>query len=78
MTAACTYTDEQLHRAIDTINYWYDRLGQAIDANDELAADEAGEKYENMLDYYAWKFKVRAAWLEDLATDTRYLGWDMC
>ena len=75
MTAmTATYTDEQLHNAVDTINYWYDR----ILSEDEKVSDEASDAYERVLDYYSRKLNVSEAWLEDLATDTRYIGWDMC
>ena len=71
-------TDTMLKNAVDTINYWYDRLGQAIDANDETVADEFSNKYENAIEYYARKLNMREAKLEDIATDVRYLGWEMC
>lgn len=74
MTATYTYTDEQLKSAVDSINYWYN----LICSEDEALSNEAGEKYESLLEYYSKKFRVREAWLEDLATDTRYLGWDCC
>lgn len=71
-------TDQKLKNAVETINYWYDQLGQAIDANDELAADNFSEKYENALEYYARKLGIKETKLEDIATDVRYLGWEMC
>lgn len=70
--------ESKLKNAVDHINYAYDKLGQALDANDEQAADEFGEMYEHFIEYYARKLNVREAWLEDCATDTRYIGWDKC
>ena len=67
-----------LENAVNTINYWYECLGQAIDANDDKAANDFDDKYENALEYYAHKLNMREAQLEDIATDVRYLGWDMC
>lgn len=71
-------TDAMLKSAVETINYWYDRLGQAIDANDKTAADDFSNKYENAIEYYAHKLNMSEAKLEDIATDVRYLGWEMC
>lgn len=68
----------KLKNAVDHINYAYNQLGNAIDVNDENAADEYGDMYEHFIEYYARKLKVNEAWLEDCATDTRYIGWDRC
>ena len=74
----CEMPDTMLKNAVETINYWYDRLGQAIDANDEDAANEFSNKYENAIEYYARKLNMHEMNLEDIATDVRYLGWEMC
>ena len=70
--------ETKLKSAVETINHWYNLLGKAIDAEDDNAANDFGTKYENALEYYARKLNISEAKLEDIATDVRYIGWDMC
>lgn len=70
--------ETKIKSAIETINFWYDQMNQALDANDDNAWYEFNEKYENALEYYAKKLGMRESQLEDCAIDVRYLGWDHC
>lgn len=70
--------ETKIESAIETINFWYDRMNEALDANDDKAWNDFNDKYENALEYYARKLGMRESQLEDCAIDVRYLGWNRC
>lgn len=65
-------------RAINSINEAYENLGNAIDADDEKAADLWGDRYESRIERYAHMLGISYNLMEDWATDARMYGIDCC
>jgi len=66
--------EKAIERAIDLVNSYYAKLGEAIDNNDEDASDKYGDLYENAIERYAEKFGYTYNQFEDACTDARVFG----
>lgn len=76
--AFAAWKSELLHRAVDAVNDSYGRLGIAIDAGDDAAADDFSDEYEARIAHYAAYFGYTESFFEDLCTDARHFGWECC
>ena len=68
---------EDMKKHVELINSYYERLGKAIDNNDNAAADKYSDLYENGIEHYAKKYGYTYNQFEDICTSTRMFGWDM-
>ena len=70
-------TEKAFDRAVNLVNSYYNKLGEAIDNNDEAAADKYGDRYENAIERYAKQFGYTYSQFEDACTCTRVYGYNM-
>lgn len=66
--------EKAFEHALDIVNGYYRKLGEAIDSNDDAAADKYGDLYENAIERYSEKFGYTYNQFEDACTCCRWFG----